>query len=298
MNVILKSSEIASHLNLNLYGDDIIINSFSQLSDIRPNTVVFAKKKNDLFIELLNSHKDIMAIVNQEYKDKLKCSYVVSNNPRMDYIKVLTDYFTPINKNNGTIDPTAIVDEKAVIGKDVTIGANCIISSEVIIGDNTIIHPNVVLDNFVSIGKNCEIKSGAIIGQSGFGFERDENGCPIKFPHFGGVVIGNNIYIGANTTIDRGTIGNTIIEDNVKIDNLVHIAHNCHIGKNVIVTAGAVFSGGTIIGERTWIAPNSTTIQKVKIGENSFVGIGSVVLRHVKNNTTVFGNPACNIDET
>lgn len=293
----LTSKNIAEHLKLELIGDEIPIISYSQLSAIRPNTIVFAKKFSDSYVELLNKHKNILAIVINEYKGKLNCSYVVSNNPRLDYIRVLTDFFEPINSELGTIDSTAVIRKGAIIGKGVTIGANCYISSRVTIGDNTVIHPNVVIDNIVTIGHDCEIKSGTVIGQSGFGFERNEKGDPIRFPHLGVVSIGNYVSLGANNTVDRATLGATVIEDYVKTDNLVHIAHNDVIKYGSLITAGAIFSGGVTVGEKSWVAPNSCFMQQITIGRNSTIGLGAVVLKNVDDNSVVVGNPARKLEK-
>ena len=297
MSNCIKSSEIASHLNLELVGEDVVIKTFSQLSNIQENTVVFAKKYNDSFVELLNAHRDILAIVTDDYKGKLNCPHVLSKNPRLDYIKVLTDFFEPVDPDKGKIDPTAVIKEGAVLGNNVTVGAHCYIGPHVVIGDNTIIHPNVVIDNNVTIGHDCEIKSGTVIGQSGFGFERNENGEPIRFPHLGKVIIGNYVSIGANNTVDRATLGATIMEDYVKTDNLVHIAHNDVIKYGSLITAGAIFSGGVTVGEKSWVAPNTCFMQQITIGSNSTIGLGAVVLKNVDDNAVMVGNPARKLEK-
>jgi UDP-3-O-[3-hydroxymyristoyl] glucosamine N-acyltransferase len=142
------------------------------------------------------------------------------------------------------------------------------------------------------IGKNCLVRANSTIGSDGFGYERKENGDPVKFIHLGGVIIGNNVEVGSCTCIAKGTLGKTIIEDNVKIDNLVHIAHNCVIRKGAFVIATSILCGGVEIGSNAWIAPNATITQKAKVGENSIVGLGAVVTKSVDANTTVAGNPA------
>lgn len=297
MSNCIKSSGIASHLNLELVGEDVVIKTFSQLSNIQENTVVFAKKYNDSFVELLNAHREILAIVTIDYKGKLSCPHVLSKNPRLDYIKVLTDFFEPVDPDKGKIDPTAVIKKGAVLGKNITVGANSYIGPQVIIGDNTIIHPNVVIDNNVTIGHDCEIKSGTVIGQSGFGFERNENGEPIRFPHLGKVIIGNYVSIGANNTVDRATLGATIMEDYVKTDNLVHIAHNDVIKFGSLITAGAIFSGGVTVGEKSWVAPNTCFMQQITIGSNSTIGLGAVVLKNVDDNAVMVGNPARKLEK-
>ena len=287
----MKSSEIARFLNRELYGEDIEIDGFSSLSNIAEGTVVFAKKYSDAYADMISSAKHVLAIVCEGYRDNLAGPYIISKNPRLDYLRVVGEFFVDEEIPSG-IHPTAVVEEGAVIGEHVAIGAHCYIASKVVIGDNTIIFPNTSIYGKVTIGHDCYIKPGVVIGGPGFGFEYDENGVPVHFPHTGEVIIGNHVQIGANSTIDRATIDATVIEDNVKIDNLVHIAHNCKIGANTIITGGAFVSGGVNIGKNAWLAPNCTIHQQIKIGNYSKVGIGAVLLKNVKDGDTVFGNPA------
>ncbi len=291
----MKSSEIAFFLNKELIGGDVEITTFSSLSNLCEDSVVFAKKYTKEYSEALANARSILAIVCEEYRGKIAIPHIISGNPRLDYLRVVSEFF--VEKEIPTsIHPTAVVEDGASIGENVSIGAHCYIASKVTIGDNTTILPNTSVYGKVTIGSNCYIKPGVVIGGPGFGFEYDENGVPVHFPHTGEVIIGNNVYIGANSTIDRATIDATIIEDNVKIDNLVHIAHNCRVGKNTLMTGCSTISGGVQVGEGSWIAPNSTVYQQLKIGNNSRVGIGAVVLRNVKDNATVFGNPAYKIE--
>lgn len=287
----MKSSEIANFLNKELIGEDIEINSFSSLSNLLENSIVFAKKYSKEYSEALSNAKNVLAIVCEEYREKIIAPHIISNNPRLDYLRVVSEFFVEKEIPTG-IHPTAVVEEGAKIGKNVSIGAHCYIASKVSIGDNTIVLPNTSIYGKVSIGSNCYIKPGVVIGGPGFGFEFDENEVPIHFPHSGEVIIGNHVYIGANTTIDRATIDATIIKDYVKIDNLVHIAHNCTVEENTLVIAGTILCGGVIVGKNSWISPNSSIHQKTKIGNHCTVGMGSVVLRKVKSGDTVFGNPA------
>lgn len=160
------------------------------------------------------------------------------------------------------------------------------------IGDGTIIYANVTIYKGVKIGKNCIIHSGTVIGSDGFGYEQDKDGGWFKIAHLGSVVIGDNVEIGANTCIDRGTLSDTIIEDGVKIDNLVHIAHNVHVKKKAVIIANAMIAGSVVIGESAWIAPSSSIREGKKIGNNALVGLGSVVVKDVLPNTIVMGVPA------
>lgn len=292
----MKSSEIASYLNRGLIGEDLEVNGFSSLSNLADGTVAFAKKYTKEYAEILNRAHNVLAIVCAGFEN-IATPHIVSSNPRLDFLRVVGAFFTEKDIPIG-IHSSANIEDGAIIGQNVSIGAHCHIGPKVKVGDNTTILPNCSIYGKVTIGCNCYIKPGVVIGGPGFGFENDENGVPVHFPHTGEVIIGNHVYIGANTTIDRATIDATIIEDNVKIDNLVHIAHNCKIQANSMIIAGAVLCGGDEIGEGSWIAPNSSIHQQVKIGKNCTVGLGSVVLKNVKEGRTVFGNPAMNIEQS
>lgn len=287
----MKCSIIAKFLQKELVGEDIDIVTFSSLSHITVHSVVFVKKYSDEYFDVLNNARDILAIACEEYRNKLLVPHIISTNPRLDYLRVVGKFFVEEEFSTG-IHPTAVVEKGAKIGKNVLVGAHCYIGSKVSVGDNTIILHNTSIYGDVSIGADGYIKPGVVIGGPGFGFEYDEDGVPVHFPHTGSVKIGNNVYIGANTSIDRATIDSTIIEDNVKIDDLVHVAHNCIIKENTLITGGAMLGGGVVVEKNAWISPNSTIHQKLKIGKHAKVGIGSVVLRNVKDDTIVFGVPA------
>ena len=287
----MKSLEIAHFLKKELIGENIEISTFSSLSNLLDNSVVFAKRYTKEYTDILSKAKNVLAILCKDYDNKVSIPHIISTNPRMDYLRVVSEFFVEKEMSIG-IHPSATIEAGAIIGNNVSIGAHCYIGANVIIGNNTTILPNVSVIGKVTIGESCYIKPGVVIGGPGFGFEFDEDGIPVHFPHTGEIVIGNNVMIGSNSTIDRATIDATIIGDNVKIDNLVQIAHNCIIGKNSLIIGGAMIGGGVSIGESSWIAPNVTILQQVKIGSHCKVGIGSVVLRNVKDGMTVFGNPA------
>lgn len=287
--------QIANYLQLTLKGENIPIECYAQLSNPKAKSVVFAKKYNGEYVAKLNEYNDILAVVTSGYAGKLTCSHIISDNPRLDYIRLLSHFFTQ-EKPKGFIHPTANIEPGATIGKDVFIGAGCYVSAQCVIGNGCILHPNVVLDNHVVLGDRCEIKSGAVLGQEGFGFERNEDGEPIHFPHFGDVIVGNNVFIGSNTTIERATLGSTIIEDNVKIDDLVQIGHNSHIGEGSMVTVGAIVCGGAILKPQSYLAPNVSVKEKVTIGSKGFAGLGAVVLKDVADNAIVAGVPAKEIN--
>ncbi len=209
---------------------------------------------------------------------------IVSKDPRLDYIRALELIDSVIG---------FIKDETpANIHSTVKVGCNVVIEPGVEIGENTILEPNVVILRGTVIGRNCLIRANATIGSDGFGYERDDTGKPIKFVHLGGVEIGDNVEIGSCACIAKGTLGNTVIENDVKIDNLVHIAHNCIIREGAFIIATSILCGGVEVGRNAWVAPNATVTQKAKVGDDSVVGLGAVVTKNVQNKTIVAGNPA------
>ncbi|MDN3715925.1 DapH/DapD/GlmU-related protein [Vibrio breoganii] len=209
---------------------------------------------------------------------------IISENPRLTFVKALD----LLNKTTEfDLDSSA-----PSIHDTVTVGQNVTIENGVVIGEGTVIEHNVVIMRGTTIGKNCFIRSGSVIGGDGFGFERLEDGVPIRFMHLAGVTIGNNVEVGASTCIAKGVLRNTTIEDNVKIDNLVHISHNCHVKKGTYIIASAILCGGVIVGENCWIAPGANIKEKVQIGNNAQVGIGAVVIKDILDGDSVFGNPS------
>lgn len=131
-----------------------------------------------------------------------------------------------------------------------------------------------------------------MIGADGFGYQRNESGELEKFPHLGGVVIEDNVEIGSNTCIDRGTLGDTIIREGSKIDNLVHIAHNVIVGRHAIVIAHSMVGGSVRIGDYAWVSPSACLRDVISIGDRSTVGLGAVVVKDVPDGGTVMGTPA------
>ena len=177
------------------------------------------------------------------------------------------------------------------LGRNVSIGCNCVLDGNITIGDNTRIYHNVTIINNVTIGKNCDIESGVNIGHDGYAFTENESHEKSMIKHYGGVTIGDNVHIGGQTHVARGTLDNTIIEDGVKIDTLIHIAHNCKIGRNSALIAGSLIYGSAELGSNVQITSGIVRNQ-LKMGNNSFAGIGSVVLKDVPEDTTVIGVPA------
>lgn len=274
----IKASELASALKLDWYGVDLKIESVCTLDSISSGALCFSKK----IIE--TTFKKQTILLSPPGTKAGVGSVIATNNPRLDFARalVLLDKLAGFRKwqEEPRLGQSVFISQTAVIGKGVVIGARSFVGH------------NVVINDGVHIGEDCIIKSNTVIGEPGFGFERDELGRPIRLLHLGNVVIGNRVELGSLNSVCRGTIENTIIEDDVKTDDQVHIGHNCIIRCGSLIAACAEISGGVDVGEHTWIGPNSSIIQKVKIGNKSFIGIASNVTKSVKNETTVAGNPA------
>ena len=189
--------------------------------------------------------------------------------------------------------------KNVLIGKNVQIGKNCllghnsIIESNVIIGDNCSIGSNVILRNTI-IKDNVSILDGCIIGKKGFGFFPN-NEKNIRYPHIGIVVIEDNVEIGCGSTIDRGSLSNTVIGKNTFLDNQIHIAHNNKIGKNCIIAGQVGFAGSSTLGDNVMIGGQAGISGHLKIGNNVQIGGGSGVIKNIPNNSRVMGYPAKNL---
>ena len=282
----VRVSEIASFLGSQYWGGDFELDGVSSLENVTDNTLVFSKNALLSFPK----SKRVLALVPHTYKvdnEQTRFSVIKVANPRLEFARIVTKFF--VAKPVPGVCNTTRLGENCSISETVRIGSHCVIGNNVTICSNSIINNHVIVADNVRIGENCYIKSGSVIGEDGFGFDFDENKTPIRIPHVGRVIIGNNVEIGAKNTIARGTIGDTVIEDGVKIDDQVHIAHNCRIGKNSIITACAEISGSVEIGEKCWLAPNCTIINKIKIGNNVLVGIGALIIKDLPDNTKYMG---------
>jgi UDP-3-O-[3-hydroxymyristoyl] glucosamine N-acyltransferase len=176
-----------------------------------------------------------------------------------------------------------------------SVDTGLLIGGDVVMHDDLRAGPHTVIAH-ARIGRNVVIGANCTIGLPGFGYERDAGGKFIRFPHVGRVVIGDDVEIGSNTCIDRGALGDTVIEGGVKIDNLVHIAHNALIGEGALVIAHAMIGGSAQVMSRAWVAPCASVLNQVRIGAGATVGMGAVVLKDVAADAVVVGNPARVLD--
>ncbi|MDX1270899.1 UDP-3-O-(3-hydroxymyristoyl)glucosamine N-acyltransferase [Bizionia paragorgiae] len=222
----------------------------------------------------------------------------------------LLEYYNQVKLNKFGIEQPVVVPESTVIGKDVYIGAFSYLGENVVIGDNVKIFPNSFIGDNVTIGDNtilfsgtkiysecslgkyCIIHSGVIIGADGFGFAPNENGEYIKIPQIGNVILEDFVEVGAATTIDRATLGSTIIRKGVKLDNQIQIAHNVEIGKNTVIAAQTGIAGSTKIGENCQIGGQVGFAGHITVGNNVKIQAQSGIGRNVKDNEVLQGSPA------
>ncbi len=227
----------------------------------------------------------------------MNVALVGSDNPKKELIDTVNHFF-PEKSSVPFINSAAIIHKSCRLGKNLHIGPNAVIEEDVIIGDGCMIEANVVIKKGSILGKNVRIKSCSVIGGAGFGYDKNENEIAYEFlPHFGKVIIEDDVDIGSNTCIDRGSLSDTIIRKGVKIDNLVHIAHNADIGENSLVIACSMVAGSVVIGKNCWIAPGASIRNGLKIGSNCTIGLGSVLTTDIGDNTTVMGVPAIGIED-
>ena len=239
------------------------------------------------------------------------CKKIIVENVLLSMAKITKEFYP--NSVTDDFDITAknisktFFKKKVKYGKNVLIGKNVKIGKNCFIGHNTIIEKNVVIGSNCSIGSNVIIRNtlvsnnvsildGCVIGKKGFGFFPNKE-CNIRYPHIGIVIINENCEIGCGSTIDRGSLSNTIIGKNTYIDNQVHIAHNNKIGDNCIIAGQVGFAGSSILGNNVMIGGQAGVSGHLKIGNNVHIGGGSGVINDVSDNTKVMGYPAKNLRE-
>jgi len=248
------------------------------------------------------------ALIVSEIIDQPDLPQLIHGKPRLAFTHTLRHFYTEDEFEHGVdpnafvsldakVDPTAsigpfaVIGAKARIGRNVIIGAGCYIGARSKLGAGTRIYPNVSILHDVTIGARCIVQSGVVIGGDGFGFTPTVDGN-IKVPQIGRVEIGNDVEIGANSTIDRATLDATKIGNDVKIDNLVQVAHNVQIGDHTRIAAQVGLSGRTIIEKNVVIAGQAGFQNGIRVGEGSIVGGQAGVTRHVKPGSRISGYPA------
>ncbi len=301
-------SDILQILGKKKFTKNRIIDDITDLKFASINDISFFN--NLKYLDLLKASKVNYVITNEKYLSKIKdyCTPIIVKNV-LNSVYAVTELFYP-NSLDDAVDFTVkspnlqkfkkikfgnnvLLGKNVKIGSNSIIGHNTIIESNVILGSNCIIGNNVLIKNTI-IGNNVRVLDGAIIGKKGFGFFPSKINN-VRYPQIGMVIIDDNVEIGCNNTIDRGSLSNTVIGKNTFIDNQVHIAHNVNIGKNCIITGQVGFAGSSIIGDNVMIGGQAGISGHLKIGHNVQIGGGSGVLKNIPDNSKVMGYPAKDI---
>lgn len=305
----------ARELSLLLQGEvegnpDVKVNNLAKIEEAQPHELSFiANPKYEAYASTTAAG---ILVVSKDFKTSqpLTATLIRVDDPYRSFTHLLEMYKAQQEHQTGIEQPSFIapnvtmgggvyvgafsyISEHAVIGDNVKIYPNCHIGSGVHIGDNTVLYPGVKLYMECKVGKNCIIHSGAIIGSDGFGFAPNQNGSFVKIPQTGNVVLEDDVEVGANTTIDRATMGSTIIRKGVKIDNLVQIAHNVEVGENTVIAAQTGISGSTKIGRNCMIGGQVGIVGHIKIADGTKIQAQSGVAKSIeKENTAWAGAPA------
>ena len=286
------------------------VRTFAKIEEGVPGAISFLS--NPKYTHYIYETKSSVVLVNEDavFEKPVSTTLIRVKNAYECVAKLLQFYESGKPRKTG-IDPLASISPKATIGEDVYIGAFAVIGDGAVIGNGSQIYPHVVIGDGVTIGANCvlyanvtiyqgcklgnnvTIHAGAVIGADGFGFAPNAEGYD-KIPQIGIVVIEDDVEIGANTCVDRSTMGQTIIHKGVKLDNLIQVAHNCEIGENTVMSAQVGMAGSTKIGKWCMVAGQAGFAGHIHIGDQTLVGAQAGLMKDTKPGDKVMGSPAIN----
>ena len=304
------AGQIADQINGTIVGDrDIDVLNISKIEEGSKGSLTFLA--NPKYTEFIYTTKASVAIVSSDFEptEKIELTLIKVKDPYSSFTTILELFNKDLSNRKGisqltVIDKSSKISDSSFIGsfssvgENSIIGENCIIENQVFIGNNVEIgngcklYPGVKILDDTIIGQNCIIHSSTSIGSDGFGFAPNDDGSFKKIPQTGNVVIGDNVEIGSNSTIDRATLGSTIINNGVKLDNQIQIAHNVEIGENTAIAAQSGIAGSTKIGKNCMIGGQVGIIGHIKIGDNVKIQAQAGVTSDVESNSRVTGTPA------
>jgi UDP-3-O-[3-hydroxymyristoyl] glucosamine N-acyltransferase len=308
-----SASQIAAVIEGKVEGNpDVKISRLSKIEEGEPGTLSFLA--NPKYTPYIYTTRASIVIVNRDFSPEQEVSptMIRVEDAYTAFAKLLELYNQVKNERKG-ISSLSFVAKSAVIGKDVYIGEFAYVGEQVHIGDNTRIFPHVFLGDNVSVGSNsvvyagviiysdnmigdrCTIHGGVVIGADGFGFAPQQDKNYKKVAQIGNVIIEDDVEIGSNTTIDRATLGSTIIRHGAKLDNLIQVAHNVEIGENTVIAAQTGISGSTKIGKNCMIAGQVGFVGHLTIGDDVKIGAQSGVAGNLKDGSIFMGSPAIDI---
>ncbi len=309
----LTALEISKKLKGTVVGDHkVIIKSLSRIENAEKGSISFLS--NNKYNHFLNKTKASVVLISENIKfnpDLLSTTLICVQDAYYSFTKLLTEWSNEkkINKQDG-VHPTAVIDSSAQIGDSVFIGSyacigsntkiedgvqiqsHCYVGDNVKIDRNTLLKPRVTVLDDSEIGSDCILHSGVILGSDGFGYALQNDQTYFKTPQLGKVVIKDKVEIGSNTTIDRATLGATIIGKGVKLDNLIQIAHNVEIGSHTAIAAQTGIAGSTKIGSRCVIGGQVGIIGHLKIGNDVHIQGQTGVIKDIPDGSKVQGTPA------
>lgn len=287
-----RLGEIAGKLGLELHGDaDREINGLASLGVAGPDQLSFLSDRH--YLGQAATTEAAAVVTRAEFANHCHCDLLICEDPYLSFARLTALFVAPPEVRAG-VDPTAVVDATARVHPAAAVGASACIERDAAIEDGVVLGPGVFIGRGsrlgrgtrvgpnacilqgVIVGEDCRIDSGAVVGGEGFGFARRAQGWE-TIHHLGGVRIGNRVVIGSCTTIDRGSLEDTVIEDGVIIDNQVQIAHNCHIGQNTAIAGCTGLAGSTIIGANCTLAGGVGTVGHLSICEGAHVTCMSMV---------------------
>ncbi len=312
-----SAQQIAGLINGEVIGDpDVLVKGLAKIEEGVPGALSFlANSKYEEFIYITQSS---ICIVNNSFEPVKELPNTLTLIKVEDayacFAKLLEIYAQMTKKQPGIQNPSyvaesakigeglylgafAYVSDNTVIGDNVTIYPNVYIGENVVIGDNSVIHPGAAIYADCKVGANCIIHAGVVIGADGFGFAPDANGEFHKVPQIGNVILEDNVEIGSNSTIDRATMGSTIIRKGVKIDNLCQIAHNVEIGKNSAMAAQVGIAGSAKIGEQVMIGGQAGISGHLHIADGTKIVAQSGIPSSVKKAETLMGSPGIPLED-
>lgn len=304
----MKLSDIAEKLEANLIGDgNIDISGVAPIEEAGVGDITFLA--NTKYTKYLTELKASAILVPPEVNKAGGSAILQIGNPYYAFLQIVSLFHPAEPLIEKGIHPTALFGEGTTLGTDLSVGAqviigrNCrigdrtvilpcaVIGDEVMVGEDCLIHANVCLREKVSIGNRVVLQNNVVIGSDGFGFAPDA-GIFHKIPQVGTVVIEDDVEIGANTTIDRATMGETLIKKGAKLDNLIQVAHNCTIGENTVIAAQTGLSGSTHIGNNVRIGGQVGFAGHLEVGDNAAIGAQSGISKSIPSGEFWFGYPA------
>ena len=285
------AKQIADFIGGRVEGNEqATVHTFAKIEEGKEGAITFLS--NPKYTQYIYETKASIVLVNNDLQleKPVSATLIRVENAYECVAKLMQMYAAALPKKTG-VDPLAFVAASAQIGKDVYIGPFTYVGEGVKIGDGTRIFPNVTIYDGCQIGSNVTIHAGAVIGADGFGFAPNQEGYE-KIPQLGIVIIEDDVEIGANTTVDRAMMGNTIVRRNVKIDNLVQVGHNVEVGESTFMCAQTGVAGSTRIGKHCVLAGQVGVAGHIQIADNSVFGAQSGVAGNIRKAGTYMGSPA------